>query len=144
MEQNRDLREAHEKNLNEMKELKRFQGSALDTISRRKLTEDRDIILELTGEIQELQNEINCMSDSREILKMLNQFAVDNPALPVNLRFPTFSKCWRNAVPFSGNAEPQRLAAKYLGHTWFFGKRFCKFNGVLFSTLSARVKFSDL
>ena len=66
LEQNRDLREAHEKNLNEMKELKRFQGSALDTISRRKLTEDRDIILELTGKIQELLNEINCMSDSRD------------------------------------------------------------------------------
>ena len=36
------------------------------TISRRKLTEDRDIILELTGKIQELQNEVNCMSDSRD------------------------------------------------------------------------------
>ena len=28
--------------------------------------EDRDTILELTGKIQELQNEINCMSDSRD------------------------------------------------------------------------------
>ena len=35
-EQNRDLREAHEKCLNEMEELKRFQGSTFDTISRRK------------------------------------------------------------------------------------------------------------
>ena len=37
LEQNRDLREAHEKSLNEMEELKRFQGSTFDTISRRKL-----------------------------------------------------------------------------------------------------------
>ena len=57
-EQNRDLREAHEKSLNEMEELKLFQGSTSDTISRRKLVEDRDTILELTGKIQELQNEI--------------------------------------------------------------------------------------
>ena len=72
LEQNRDLREAHEKSLNEMEELKRYQGSTFDTNSRRKLVEDRDTILELTGKIQELQNELNCMNDSRE-KKMLNQ-----------------------------------------------------------------------
>ena len=47
LKQNWDLREAHEKSLNETEELKRFQGSAFDTISRRKLIEDRDTILEL-------------------------------------------------------------------------------------------------
>ena len=47
--QNRDLREAHEKGLNEREELKRVQGCTFDTISRRKLVEDRDTILELTG-----------------------------------------------------------------------------------------------
>ena len=64
--QNRELREAHEKSLSEMEELQRFQGSTFDTISRRKLVEDRDTILELTGKIQELQNEVNCMNDSRD------------------------------------------------------------------------------
>ena len=49
-----------------MEELKRVQYSTFDTISRRKLIEDRDTILELTGNIQELQNEINCMNDSRD------------------------------------------------------------------------------
>ena len=49
-----------------MEELKRFQGSTFDTIARRRLVEDQDTILELTGEIQELQNEINCMNDSRD------------------------------------------------------------------------------
>ena len=57
---------AHEKSLSEMEELKRFQGSTFDTIARRKLVEDRDTVLELTGKIQELQNEINCMNDSRD------------------------------------------------------------------------------
>ena len=66
LKQIRDLREAHEKSLNEMEELKRFQGSTFDSISRRKLVEDRDTILELIGKIQELQNEINCMNDSRD------------------------------------------------------------------------------
>ena len=56
LKQNWDLREAQNKSLNEMEELKRFQGSTFDTTARRNLVEDRDTILELTGKIQELQN----------------------------------------------------------------------------------------
>ena len=43
--------------LNEMEELKRFQGSTFDGFSRRNLIEDRDTILELTAKIQDSQNE---------------------------------------------------------------------------------------
>ena len=50
-----------------MEELKRLQGSTFDAIARRTLVEDRDTILELTGKIQELQNESNCMNDARDI-----------------------------------------------------------------------------
>ena len=57
---------AHEKGLNWMEELKRFRGSTFDTMSRKKLIEDRDTILELTAKIQELQNEVTCMNDSRD------------------------------------------------------------------------------
>ena len=66
MKQNWELREAHHKSLNEMEELKKFQSSTFDTIARRRLVEDQDTILELTGKIQELQNEINCMNDSKD------------------------------------------------------------------------------
>ena len=66
LKQNWYFREAHEKSLKDMEELKRFHGSTFDTIARRKLVEDQDTILELTGKIQELQNEINCMNDSRD------------------------------------------------------------------------------
>ena len=48
-----------------MEELKKFQSPTFDTIARRRLVEDQDTILELTGKIQELQNEINCMNDSK-------------------------------------------------------------------------------
>ena len=61
LKQNWDLREAHEKSVKEMEELKKFH-----TIARRRLVEDQDTILELTGKIQELQNEINCRNDSRD------------------------------------------------------------------------------
>ena len=49
-----------------MEELKKFQSSTLDTVARRRLVEDQDTILELTGKIQDLQNAINCMNDSRD------------------------------------------------------------------------------
>ena len=49
LQQNSELREAHQKSLNEMDELKKFQGSTFDTIARRRLVEDQDTILELTG-----------------------------------------------------------------------------------------------
>ena len=49
-----------------MEELKKFQSSTVDTIARRRLVENQDTMLEFTGRIQELQNEINCMSDSKD------------------------------------------------------------------------------
>ena len=64
-EQNRDLREAHIKS-HEMEELKRVQELRVDELSRRRLIENQDTINELTARIQELQNEVNCMNDSRD------------------------------------------------------------------------------
>ena len=55
LQQNSELREAHQKSLNEMEDLKKFQSSTFDTIARRRLVEDQDTILELTDKIQELQ-----------------------------------------------------------------------------------------
>ena len=46
--------------------MKKFQSSTFDTIARRRFVEDQDTTLELTLKIQELQNEIYCMSDSRD------------------------------------------------------------------------------
>ena len=71
--------------MRKVSELERFQGSTVDTIARRRLVEDQDTILELTGKIQELQNEINCMNDSRDFQDAADQYAVDIPTLPVNL-----------------------------------------------------------
>ena len=59
LQQNSELREAHEKSLNEIEEIKKFQSSTFDTFAIRRLVEDQDTILEV-------QNEINCMNDSRD------------------------------------------------------------------------------
>ena len=49
-----------------MEELRKFQSSAFDTMARRKFVEDQFSILELSGRVQELQNEVNCMNDSKD------------------------------------------------------------------------------
>ena len=49
-----------------MEELRKFQSSTFDTTARRKLVEDQNTVLELSGRIQELQNEINCLNDSKD------------------------------------------------------------------------------
>ena len=61
-----EFREAHQQSLTEMEELRKFQSSAFDTIARRKLIEDQNTILELSGRVQELQNEVNGMNDSKD------------------------------------------------------------------------------
>ena len=48
-----EFREAHQQSLTEMEEL-------------RKLIVDQNTILELSGRVQELQNEVNCMNDSED------------------------------------------------------------------------------
>ena len=40
--------------------------ATFDAIARRKLIEDQNTILELSGRLQELQNEVNCMNDSQD------------------------------------------------------------------------------
>ena len=61
-----EFREARQQSLTEMKELQKFQSSTFDTMARRKLIEDQNTILELSGRVQELQNEVNCMNDSKD------------------------------------------------------------------------------
>ena len=49
-----------------MDELRKFQSSTFDTLARRRLIEDQNTIMELSGILQEPQNEVNCMNDSKD------------------------------------------------------------------------------
>ena len=61
-----DFREVHQQIFTEMEELRKFQSSTFDTFARRKLIEDQNTIMELSGRLQELQNEVNCLTDSQD------------------------------------------------------------------------------
>ena len=47
-----ELRDAHQRSLTEMKELRKFQSFTLDTIAKRKLIEDQNTVMELSGRSQ--------------------------------------------------------------------------------------------
>ena len=65
-QQKLEFREVHQRGRTEMEELRKFQSSTFDTMARRRLVEDQNTTLDLSGRIQELQNETNCMNDSED------------------------------------------------------------------------------
>ena len=119
---------------------KKFQSSTFDTIARRRVVEDQDTILELIGKIQDLQNEINCMNDSK-IFRMLNQFAVEIPTLTVD-------QCHSHLIPIpegmlsrSMECRAAEKGRQAFGDTHgISGTRFCKSRCVIISTLSAGIE----
>ena len=50
--QQKDFREVHQQNLIEMEELRKFQSSTFDTLTRQKFIEDQNTIMELSGRLQ--------------------------------------------------------------------------------------------
>ena len=121
--QQMDFREVHQQSLTEMEELRKFQSSTFDTIARLKLIEDQNTILELSGRLQELQNEVNCMNDSKDFQDAESVRSGNSRYQSISF-FPTTSNTRRIVEAFLRIAVPQRRAAKHLGHTWYIGKRF--------------------
>ena len=69
-QQKLEFREARQHSLTEMEELRKFRSPTFDTIARRKLIED--------------QNTSQLYERFLRIFRMLNQFAVEIPTLPVD------------------------------------------------------------
>ena len=134
--QQQDFREVHQQNLTEMKEVQKIQNSTLDTFTRQKFIEDQNTIMELSGRLQELQNEVNCMNDSKdfrdaESVRSANLHVTSQPgvfpkhSIPEGLLKPAFISQRRKDEPpniwdtsgISGNdfAHPQAsFSASYL------------------------------
>ena len=69
LRQQQDFREVHQQDLLKHLELQKFQNSAFDEFTQKKFIEDQKIIMELSGRLQELQNEVNCMNDSKDFME---------------------------------------------------------------------------
>ena len=66
LRQQQDFREVHQQDLMKHQELQKFQNSAFEEFTQKKFIEDQKTIMELSGRLQELQNEVNCMNDSKD------------------------------------------------------------------------------
>ena len=126
--QQKDFREVHKQSLTEMEELRKFQSSTFETHA--KLIEDQNTIMELSGRLQELQNEVNCMNDSKvfqnaESVCSGNSHVTSQPRsfpkhpIPEGLLRPSFvSPCRKEGLPdildtpgFSGNVSENPQAS---------------------------------
>ena len=111
-----EFREAHQQSLTEMEGLRKFQSSTFDTIARRKLIEDQNTILELSGRVQELQNEVNCMNDSKDFQDAESVRSGNSHVTSRPVSFPPHPILEGMLRPsFIRIAAPQRIAAKHLG-----------------------------
>ena len=139
MKQNWDLREAHEKSLKEMEELKQFQSSTFDTIARRRLVEDQDTILGLSVRIQELQNEIDCMSDSKEFQDAESIRSGISHVTRRPVSFPPH-RIPEGMLSLSVGMPSRREGPPSIWDTHGISGNFCKSRCVIISTLSSRIE----
>ena len=68
LRQQQEFREVHQQDLMKHLELQKFQNSAFDEFTQQKFIEDQKTIMELSGRLQELQNEVNFMNDSKDFM----------------------------------------------------------------------------
>ena len=68
LRQQQEFREVHQQDLLKHLELQKFQNSAFDEFTQKKFIEDQKTIMELSGRLQELQNEVNFMNDSKDFM----------------------------------------------------------------------------
>ena len=68
LRQQQEFREVHQQDLMKHPELQKFQNSAFDEFTQKKFIEDQKTIMELSGRLQELQNEVNFMNDSKDFM----------------------------------------------------------------------------
>ena len=67
-EQRQDFHEVHQQDLMKHQEFQKFQNSTFDEFAQKKFIEDQKIIVDLSGRLQELQNEVYCMNDSKDFM----------------------------------------------------------------------------
>ena len=111
LRQQQDFREVHQQDLMKQKELQKFQNSTFDEFAQKKFIEDQKTIMDLSGRLQELQNEVNLMNDSKdfqdaESVRSGNSHVTSQPGvLP---KHPPFEGLLRpsNISPRRGDGPP--------------------------------------
>ena len=135
-----EFREVHQQSLTEMEELQKFQSSAFDTIARRKLIEDQNTILELSGRVQELQNEVNCMNDSKDFQDAESVRSGNSHVTSRPVSFPPHPiPEWMLRHSFVSPRRKEGPPSIWDTHG-ISGNVFCKSTCIFISSLSSRIE----
>ena len=141
LRQQQDFREVHQQDLMKQKELQKFQNSTFDEFAQKKFIEDQKIIMELSGRLQELQNEVNCMNDSRdfrdaESICSGNSHVTSPPGLFP--RHPPFEGLLKPAfISQRQNEEPPNIRDT----SGISGNVFCTSTSFFISSVSSGIEF---
>ena len=119
----------------------KYHFHTFDGFSRRKLIEDRDIILKLTARIQELQNEVNCMNDSRDFQDTESVRSGNSHVTSQSVSFaphpiPGEMLSRSKGMPSRREGPPSIWDTHGFSEFFFF----CRSSCVLFSTLSTWIE----
>ena len=138
-QQKLEFGEARQRSLTEMEELRKFQSSTFDTIARRKLIEDQNTILELGQRVQEMQNEVNCMNDSKdfqdaESIRSGNSHVTSRPVSFPPHPIPEGMLRHSFVTPSRREGPPSIWDTHVIS-----GHVFCKSRCVIIGTLSSRI-----
>ena len=125
-----------------LQELRKFQSSTFDTLTRQKFIEDQNTIMELSGRLQELQNEVNCMNDSKDFQDAESVRSGNSHVTSQTMLFPKHPA-------FEGMLRPSFVSPRRSEgppNIWdtpgISGNVFCQSTSFLFSSLSSRIELS--
>ena len=122
-------------------ELQKFQNSGFDEFTQKKFIEDQKIIMELSGRLQELQNEVNFMNDSKDFMDA-ESICSGNPHVTsppgVFPRHPPFEGMLRPSfISQRQTEEPPNIRDT----SGISGNVFCTSTSFLFSSISSGIVF---
>ena len=138
----RALRVTQIRGIHELEALKRVQKLRVDEFSKRKMIEDHTTIQELTGKVQELQNEIHCMRVSRDFKDAESARSGQLSHVPSEPASFPLCICPGGFLGRPGHLQPDTWNTHgKSGNVFFFFFFFCEFTCVLFSTLLENTRF---
>ena len=100
----------------------------------------RTLFWNYQAEYRNCKNEVNCMNDSKDFQDAESVRSGNSHVTSRAVSFPPHPIPEGIQSRSIWNAEPQRGAAKHLGHAWFLGKRCCKSTCIFISSLSWRIE----
>ena len=80
------LRDTQIRSMHELREMKGAQELRVDDVSVQKFRENHETIQRLTSQLQEMQDQMNSMSDSGEFQEAESNYSGKLSHVPVNLR----------------------------------------------------------